>query len=182
VSPLSDALMIDMRRDGVGCRRETLTSLGPLAAVKTACECTEPESASAEPRLSESSPSPALIEYNSPSGMIAAPGSIDEVCTSVNALLSNHPFTSFFVAATQSRGCPHGRSLGLVDVSPPTLVAGRLVGGVRTGSGGGGTGDSVGEASGGEGDDGVGGDDGGGGGGGDGVGGSASAFFVFGRA
>ena len=43
----------------VGCRRETLTSLGPLAAVKTACVCTEPESASAEPRLSESSPSPA---------------------------------------------------------------------------------------------------------------------------
>ena len=43
----------------VGCRRETLTSLGPLAAVKTACECTEPESASAEPRLSESQPSPA---------------------------------------------------------------------------------------------------------------------------
>ena len=42
-----------------GCRRETLTSLGPLAAVKTACECTEPESASAEPRLSESQPSPA---------------------------------------------------------------------------------------------------------------------------
>ena len=41
----------------VGCRRESWISLGPLAAVKTACECAEPERVPCQkPRLSEEQP------------------------------------------------------------------------------------------------------------------------------